>query len=59
MFINTFCAVGIVIAGFEQSEYDVNETDLSLSVCATQLASIERDVGVVFSAVSQSAISKL
>ena len=37
----------------------MNETQLSLSICAIQLADIERDVGVVFSAQSQTAISKL
>ena len=53
------CTAGIVVAGFEQNQYDVDETDLSLSVCAIQMANIERDVDVVFSAESQSAISKL
>lgn len=53
------CGVGVIIAGLEESEYEVNESELSLSICAIQLASIERDVGVIFFTESQSATCKL
>lgn len=53
-----YCIAGIIVAGLEENQYQVNETSLSLSVCAVQFASIERDVGVVFSTESQSAICK-
>ena len=48
----------VIIAGWEAEMYAVNESDLSLSICATQMASIERDVPVTFSSLPQTAISE-
>ena len=48
----------VIIAGWEAEMYAVSESDLSLSICATQMARIERDVPVTFSSLPQTAISE-
>lgn len=53
-----FWVAGAIIASLESTMYEVNETDLSLIICAIQVASIERDVVVAFLIESQSALRK-
>lgn len=48
----------VILAGWEEEMYEVKESDLSLSICAIQMANIERDVPVTFSTLPQSAISE-
>ena len=51
-------ALGVLVAGLEQSQYGVNENEVNVRVCAVKFADIKLDVTVTFSTASQSAICK-
>ena len=55
----SFCVVGVVLAGWEAEMHAVNESDLSLIICAVQIANIELDVIVTLTSSSQTAICEL
>ena len=56
-FKNTFHA-DVVIAGWESEAYSVQESALGMTICANQLADIQRDVELQVSSLPLSASSE-